>query len=140
MHKRAFVRITDWDFVLCEIDRHQIENLVWLGTASFAADVKSVKLEIDQVNDRELGKAYQARCRTELASRKVIETVVIAASKRDLIVGFGKRLRTDIEKRLALEASVIYRFFHLVRRGIRRLGTGDAIQHPWLRNRSQQTS
>ncbi len=111
MQKTAAVQIVDWDFTLSELDRHLVEYLAKRVITPFGNEVRCFQLEIVLKSDRQRRDCYVAKCRTFLASGKVVETVVCAAEKKKIIGTFSSRLRTDLKQRFSFESSAVYRAY-----------------------------
>lgn len=106
------IKIYDWDFVLSAIDRHQIENLIWLQVSPHIESVVSVKFEIVEYMQEDGTQVYRARCFTNLRSCKTLESIAFAPTKVDAIVELGKQLRADVNERVRYESTAVYRGLH----------------------------
>ncbi len=132
-------RIYDWDFVLSDVDRYQIENLLWIRTSAFQDRVKSHRIEFSEVNDVELGKAILAKCESELRSGKVVETEVVSNDKSRLIIGLGSQLKSNLERRLSFESSTSFRLYSWLRSRVSRRNPAIKYQN-WASSAGRQTS
>lgn len=104
------IRIADNDRVLSDLDLHQIQNVVWLRLCSYERHIVAVDFEMNVVDESEGDLIVEASCKTELYGGSIVESVSVAGSNLDAIVGLGKELSVDVPNRLWFERTDVYRW------------------------------
>ena len=117
------IRIKDTGQVLSELDRLQIRNMVGLQLYSLEAQVLSVTFNVTAVERSGKFLSFKTKSTTELDSGAVVETISVAHSKVDSIVGIGRRLWKDVSRRVRLEQSISYRLTSATSSLISRIGS-----------------
>ncbi len=116
------IRIKDVNRVLSELDRLQIKNMVWLQLYSLEQHVFSVTFEVAVIE--ESGEAsFMTTSTTELESGAIVETTSTADSKVDSIVAIGQKLWKNVNRRVRLEQSMLYRFTSASSNLLNRIGS-----------------
>lgn len=116
------MKIIDQQSVLTELDRHQVENMIWLCFAPFQQNIDWVKLVVSSLSHPGLGHKHVVQSVVKLASGKVVESSSTGNFKGSVLMSSIDLLKDLAEKRMRFESGWLYRCLVSIRSRIRRSG------------------
>lgn len=103
------MQITDPNSVLCDVDQHQVENMIWLRLAPMKELIGKVKFEIVRLPHGKYESQHVVKFLTTLKSGYVVETTTTKVSKGAALIASVDQMKARVEKRARLESGWLYR-------------------------------
>ncbi|MEM7782665.1 MAG: hypothetical protein AAF623_04870 [Planctomycetota bacterium] len=114
MNSHFRIRILDGDSVLTELDKFQIERMIWLRLAPHKEFIHSVEFQISQMDHHDYEIQHTARMEVKLKSGREICHVLSRISKAAVAMSAIDDMKQFVDSRIQFETGWIYRMQKLV--------------------------